>query len=77
MAKENENKSLQLLSAKELAGKLLLSARTVWRLRSARKLPNPVHVGSSIRWKLSDIQLYLDCDCDMERFEAMKQEGLN
>ena len=75
MAKEQNQINCQLISAKGLAGKLLLSARTVWRLRSAGKLPKPVSVGSSVRWKLSDIELFLKCNCDMQQFEAMQDGG--
>ena len=66
------NNNIQLLSAKKLAGKLLLSARTVWRLRSAGKLPKPVCVGGSIRWRQSDINRWLELDCpDQRTFDAM------
>ncbi len=73
MKNTNENHNIQLLSAKELAAKLLLSARTVWRLRSSGKLPKPVPVGGSVRWRLSDIQRWLDMDCpDQRSFEAIR-----
>lgn len=64
----------QLLSAKELAKILSTSVRSTWRYRSSGKLPQPVKIGiGAIRWRLSDIELFLECDCDMQRFEAMKQ----
>ena len=69
--------SPQLLSAKELAKVMSLSPRTVFRLRSSRRLPFPVYVGSSLRWRLSDIKLFLECDCDMAKFKAMKQSRGN
>ena len=68
----DENIKSQLLTAKELAELLGLSARTVFRLRSSRKLPTPVRIGGSIRWKLPDIQMFLDCDCDMDEYEARR-----
>jgi excisionase family DNA binding protein len=51
-----ERSSCQLLSAKELAEILSLSVRTIWRLRSAGKLPKPLVIGGSIRWRQSDIE---------------------
>ena len=73
MKTQESNQNIQLLSAKKLAGKMLLSARTIWRLRSAGKLPKPVPVGGSIRWRQSDIQQWLDLDCpDQRTFDAMK-----
>ncbi|MFC1636131.1 helix-turn-helix transcriptional regulator [Planctomycetota bacterium] len=65
-------KTLELCTAKELAEMLSLSVRTVWRLRSAGKLPQPVMVGGSCRWRVSDIEGYLDVNCDMNRFESMR-----
>jgi predicted DNA-binding transcriptional regulator AlpA len=70
---EQTNQNCQLLSAKVLAKMLSISARTVWRLRSAGKLPKPVCVGASIRWKLSDIILFLECDCDINKYHARKE----
>ena len=63
-----EKKQFQLLTAKELAEMLALSVRTVWRLKSAGKLPQPVTVGASIRWRISDIERFLNVNCDMKRF---------
>ena len=69
----NSNQTNQLLSAKAVAKMLSTSVRTVWRYRSSQVIPQPVKVGSSIRWKLSDIQLFLECDCDMEKFTALRE----
>ena len=70
---DQTDQNSQLLSAKVLAKMLSLSTRTVWRLRSAGKLPKPVCVGANIRWKLSDITLYLECDCDITEYYAKKE----
>lgn len=74
--KKMQENDIQLLSAKSLAKKLSLSARTVWRLRSAGKLPKTVSVGSSIRWPVSDIQEWLRLKCpDMKTFEILRGGG--
>ena len=65
--------SCVLASCKTLAKILSLSPRTIWRLLSAGKLPKPVSLGGSKRWRTSDINLFLACDCDMQRFEARKE----
>ena len=67
------NQTCQLLSAKELAKMLSTSVRSTWRYRASGALPKPVKISGAIRWKLSDINLFLECDCDMDKFEAMKQ----
>ena len=62
-----------LVSCKTLAKMLSISTRTAWRLLSAGKLPKPISLGGSKRFLMSDIELFLECDCNMQRFEAMKQ----
>ncbi|MHC4758178.1 MAG: helix-turn-helix transcriptional regulator [Planctomycetota bacterium] len=61
-----------MLAAKQLAKIMSLSPRTIWRLRSAGKLPRPITIGGSIRWIASDIDLFMDCNCDMQEFEIRK-----
>ena len=60
------------ISAKELAAKLSLSQRTIWRLLSAGKLPRPVSVGGSKRFLMSDVRLFIECGCDMADYQARK-----
>jgi predicted DNA-binding transcriptional regulator AlpA len=66
------NQTCELFSAKQLAKMLSTSVRSVWRYRSAGRLPKTVKISGSIRWKLSDMSLFLDCNCDMQEFEARK-----
>ncbi|MHC4130485.1 MAG: helix-turn-helix transcriptional regulator [Planctomycetota bacterium] len=73
MEQKTENKTSQLLSAKQLAKMVSLSSRTVFRLRSSQRLPFPVCVGGSVRWRLSDIELFLDCNCNMDQFNIRKE----
>jgi predicted DNA-binding transcriptional regulator AlpA len=71
MDTQTTNQTSQLLTAKALAKTLSLSARTVWRLRSAGKLPRPVEVGGSIRWLRQDIDKWIALGCPPQReFEA-------
>ncbi len=52
-----------LLSAEELGERLGFSARTIWRLRSAGKLPQPVKIGGSIRWRADEIDAWVRAGC--------------
>ena len=61
------------ISAKELAEKLSLSPRTIWRLLSAGKLPKPASIGGSKRFLMSDVNLFMECNCDMAIFQARKE----
>ena len=60
---------------KTLANMLSISTRTAWRLLSAGKLPKPISIGGSKRWKMSDISLFLDCNGDMAAFQARKDSN--
>ena len=52
-----------LIAAEEVARRLDISARTVWRLHSAGKLPRPVPVGGSKRWRADEIHRWVDARC--------------
>ena len=68
---ESDFRRQACLTAKQLGEVLSLSARTVWRLRAAGKLPRPVQVGGSIRWLLKDVERWIALGCPPRReFEA-------
>ena len=72
----NNNQPYQLWDAKTFGQRLSLSKRQIFRLNSFGKIPAPVKIGGSIRWKISDVELWLKWDCpDRKTFEAMKQAG--
>jgi prophage regulatory protein len=50
-----------LLTAREVAARLSLSCRTLYRLIQRGQFPRPVRVGRrGVRWRVSDVQRYLD-----------------
>jgi excisionase family DNA binding protein len=50
-----------LLTIREVAWRLSISSRSVWRLVATRELPPPVRLGRRVvRWRLADIRAYLD-----------------
>lgn len=61
------------VSCKTLAKMLSISPRTAWRLLSAGKLPKPASLGGSKRFLMSDIELFLECNCNMAEFQARKE----
>jgi prophage regulatory protein len=70
---ESTSKNIQNMSAKTLGQVAVLSTRTIWRLRSAGKLPKPIRIGGAIRWRASDIELWLENGCpDQKTFEQIK-----
>jgi excisionase family DNA binding protein len=52
-----------LLSADEVAAMLGVSERTLWRLLSAGKLPQPVRFGRSTRWRAAEVAEWIDRGC--------------
>ncbi|AMV40262.1 helix-turn-helix transcriptional regulator [Planctomyces sp. SH-PL62] len=53
----------QLISAEELAGLLGISERTLWRLLSARQLPQPLRLGRNTRWRSDEIRRWIEAGC--------------
>lgn len=52
-----------LISADQFASMIQLSTRTLWRLLSAGKLPEPVRIGGSVRWRIDDVKLWIASGC--------------
>ena len=52
-----------LIDAEEFADKLGISVRTLWRLLSGRKIPDPVRIGRNTRWRLQEIERWIDDGC--------------
>jgi len=63
------------ISAKQFGEALSLSTRTIWRLLSANKLPKPVSIGGSKRFLMSDVNLFMACNCDISVYLARKEQG--
>ena len=65
--------SIMLLTVGELAQILNLSKRTIHRLNCTGKIPSPVRISGSIRWRQSDIDRWIDLGCpDRETFNMRK-----
>ena len=52
-----------LLSARDLAAMLRLGIRTIRAMDAAGKLPAPVRIGGSVRWRSEEIRAWLDAGC--------------
>lgn len=65
---------MELLTAREVALQLKLSSRQVWKLAGSGRMPEPIRVGGSrcVRWRATDIALFVECDCSMTQFEAAR-----
>ena len=68
---ERTNHNTQLWDAKTFGQRLSLSKRQIFRLSACGKIPKPLKIAGSVRWRLSDIELWLSMDCPERReFEA-------
>jgi excisionase family DNA binding protein len=66
-----------LIDVKEVARRLGLSDRTVWRLNSTGKLPRPVSIGGkSKRWRSEEITAWVSAGCPARNvWEAMSRKS--
>ena len=70
------NESTRLLTAKDLASILSTSVRSIWRYRSSGCLPKTIKISGAIRWKQSDIDLWISMNCpSMKEFEARRESS--
>ena len=47
------------MTVREVALLLKVSTRTVWNLRRLGKLPRPLRVGRSVRWRKVEVERFL------------------
>ena len=74
MTNQESNHNIQLLSAKELGKLLSLSKRQVFRLKACHLIPKPVKISGAVRWKMSDIQFFIqECNCNMAEYNARRE----
>ena len=50
----------KLLTVDQVADRLQVSRRTIYRLKDHGAFPEPIHVGRAVRWQESDVKQYLD-----------------
>lgn len=53
----------RLIKADELAALLGVSTRTLWRMLSNQRIPQPVRLGGCTRWRLDQVQRWIAGDC--------------
>jgi len=64
----------RLIAALELAQMIGTSVRTVMRYRADGRLPAAVDIAGLIRWRLTDIEQWLELGCpDQKSFDDMVQ----
>ena len=68
---------VQLISAEHLAGMLQISERTLWRWLSARRVPAPLRVSGTVRWRLQEIKEWIEggCQSPIPRDNPSRRKG--
>jgi len=65
-----------LVSAEEVARLLDMSVRNVRRLDATARLPAPIRIGRSVKWRREEIAQWCEAGCPTrERWEAMQGTG--
>ena len=54
---------VRMLTAVEVADRLRISVRGVWRQVSSRHMPAPIYIGRLARWQLGTIKEWMDKGC--------------
>jgi excisionase family DNA binding protein len=66
---------MDLMTVKDIAKKLQLSPRSIWRMVNTGKMPAPVRLIRSVRWKRSDIEQWIAFGCpDHKSHDAIKAD---
>lgn len=65
-----------LLTVKDLSERLRISTRQCWKLLSSGRLPAPVRLGRSVRWRRDELLAWLEAGCpSRDRWEAIRGAG--
>ena len=60
---EETSEGCLLLSVEQIAALLGVSTRTVWRLASTFRMPQPLRLGRVVRWRSKDISIWVEAGC--------------
>ena len=65
----------ELMTVREVAARLKVSTRQVWKLAASGRLPGPMRLGRSVRWRADDLAAFIAAGCDMQRSGAERLEA--
>lgn len=70
----SQDHDVHMLTATEVAERLRISVRGVWRQVSTGRLPEPIYVGRLARWPLSTLKSWMEqgCPSNNERTQSPK-----
>ena len=69
----NDSVSPLVVSAKEAAKMLSVSERHFWAQNSRGRIPRPVRIGRSVRWRVDELKAWVAAGMpERSRWEAMR-----
>ena len=62
VSQENTSERMAL-SVAEVAELLNVSTRHIWKLHATGRLPAPIRLGRSVRWRADELRAWLEAGC--------------
>jgi excisionase family DNA binding protein len=63
------------LNAEEVAKLLGISSRHLWALNSSGRLPRPIRLGRSVRWRIEELRAWLAAGAPVrDRWETIRHD---
>jgi predicted DNA-binding transcriptional regulator AlpA len=74
--KSKQTTTPQLVSIAYLSAMLDISRSKLFDMRASGQLPRAIKIGRLTRWRLSDIEAWINAGCPrQEKFEALRKAG--
>ena len=63
-----------LLPAARAAALCSVSSATWWRWQAAQRIPSPVRIGATVRWRAEELAAWVEAGCpDRKTWEALRE----
>lgn len=62
-----------LVTASQIAKLMQISTRTLWRLLSGGKIPEPLRIGGAVRWRLDDVKNWIATGCPVPQANSSRK----
>ena len=70
-------RTMELLTVKDLSARLCISPRQVWKLLASGRIPAPLRLSRSVRWRADLIDRWIELGCpSRDEFEAACAAGV-
>lgn len=64
-----------LIPKYELLKRIHRSSRAIELDVKAGRFPRPLRIGRSVYWREQDVDLFIRCDCEMDRYELERRKA--